>query len=502
MTAVAGAGKSTTAVQAARVAKGRVGFVAFNKHITEELQQKLGTAAQACTLHALGFAAVRKRYPDTQVDGGKLVKLAKAIAPAARYEDSMAAQQLARLCKYTLADESDASALNALVEHYGIDLTLDFRGKTPIYELAAQLVERSAADLRTIDYDDMVWIPVRGQLPVDQFDLLMVDECQDLNRCQQTLALMAAGQGRLCLIGDPRQAIYGFTGADCDAIPHLGKHLAGLERRCADLPLTVTFRCPLSHVEMVQRIVPEIQARDDAPDGVIRTAASKEIREQVAAGDLVIGRKNAPLVGMTLRLILAGVKATMRGRDVGKGMATLVARLRPSDVKDLIKKLAEYKDREEQRLVSRDAPASAFESLEDRVDCLSQAATQCETLDALDRFLQDMFDDKTNPGEAVVLSSVHRAKGLEADRVFVLDPASLPLIRRDSKDWERQQEKNLCYVACTRAKHELVFQDRVPEIFRGSKCVNASISQTGPSPSSAGAAPIEKPNADAKENKP
>src|SRR5262245_58726865 len=58
--AVAGSGKTTSAVGCAAVARGRVGMVAFNKHIAAELQSRLGGTAKACTLHSLGFAAVRR----------------------------------------------------------------------------------------------------------------------------------------------------------------------------------------------------------------------------------------------------------------------------------------------------------------------------------------------------------------------------------------------------------------------------------------------------------
>ena len=67
-----------------------------------------------------------------------------------------------------------------------------------------------------------------------------------------------------------------------------------------------------------------------------------------------------------------------------------------------------------------------------------------------------MFDE-TNIKNAVVLSTAHKSKGLEADRVLILTPSNFPMITKYSKDWEIQQEYNLKYVAYTRAKKELVF---------------------------------------------
>ncbi len=704
--------------------------MAFNKHIANELQQRLPATVPAMTLHAMGFAAVRKAMSGVAMEEGKLTRLAKEIAPKAYPSQRRQAEQLARLCKYTLAPEASPAILDAMADHYGVEV--EERDREKVFDLAGKLVERSAADVGSIDYDDMVWLPSRLALAVDGFDLLLVDEAQDLNKAQQSLALKATRGGRLCPIGDrnqchpgdtmvtmtggevvpistlkvgdslvsfnpqqgrlaglrtqgrrveavasreyegdlydvngtpctpnhkwltrlsancrdlialylmeledgsfrigqtqlmgmtgfgpgvrarqegavslwvlvlfanreearesefkdhlrfripqraqyetssdnwPREliaegvapdvggilaryrkrrehplwtkqsgahigkysfvtqacnlfqganliargngdgdkvtweplristsegwrgrvyslsvqptegghrlylangnvtsnSIYGFTGADTDGLPNLSKQLPD----CVTLPLTVTWRCPASHVALAQAIVPTLDAAPDAVEGEVAVADLEEIVTSVRPGDLVICRKNAPVLSMTYRLALAGVPAVMRGRDVGKGLLSLIARLKPDGVKDLVLKVEDYREREEAKLRRRDASASQFDSLSDRCDCLSMLAAQAASLEDLERFIRDTFSDAEKPGGAVVLSSVHRAKGLEAERVFVLDPDSLPMIRRDSKAWQLAQEKNLAYIAATRSKRLLTFEGRVPSIFRG-----------------------------------
>ena len=61
-----------------------------------------------------------------------------------------------------------------------------------------------------------------------------------------------------------------------------------------------------------------------------------------------------------------------------------------------------------------------------------------------------------------MLSTVHKAKGLEADNVYIICPDSLPMKFENQQEWEYAQEMNLKYVAVTRAKKKLVFVD-VPE---------------------------------------
>ena len=457
--ALAGTGKSTTAIGCLNQGlTGRIGFVAFNSHIAKELQERLPPTVPACTLHSLGFAAVRKRFRDVQVDEQKLTRLAKSLQPDVYPSVRQAAEQLTRLCKYTLTND-----LPALVEHHGVEI--DDRDRQKVFKLTSDLFDRSAAETSTIDYDDMVWFPVHHGIHPDQFDLLLVDEAQDLNRCQQSLARAATASGRLGPIGDRNQAIYGFSGADVDALPRLGAELAATV-----LPLTVTWRCPTSHVELARQIVPTLEAAPNAFEGKVYCTNRAEIATQVRPGDLVICSKNAPVVGLTYRLVLAGVPAVMRGREIGKGLLTLIARLNPDSISHLIDRIEDYRDREDRRLRRQDAPASSFDALEDRCDCLSQLATQATSLEDLEAFIRKIFDDHAQTGQQVVLSSVHRAKGLEADNVFVLDPDSLPLIRRDSKPWQRQQESNLVYIAATRAKRVLTFEDRIPSIFGDRTC--------------------------------
>ncbi len=55
----------------------------------------------------------------------------------------------------------------------------------------------------------------------------------------------------------------------------------------------------------------------------------------------------------------------------------------------------------------------------------------------------------------VTLSTVHRAKGLEGERIFILQANDLPLTWRNQTQWQRQQEDNLLYVALTRSKSKL-----------------------------------------------
>jgi superfamily I DNA/RNA helicase len=72
--------------------------------------------------------------------------------------------------------------------------------------------------------------------------------------------------------------------------------------------------------------------------------------------------------------------------------------------------------------------------------------------------IERMFGN-TKPGErptTIVLSTVHKSKGREWDRVYILGRDQLMPSRYARQDWQVQQELNLIYVAITRAKAELI----------------------------------------------
>lgn len=86
----------------------------------------------------------------------------------------------------------------------------------------------------------------------------------------------------------------------------------------------------------------------------------------------------------------------------------------------------------------------------DRMRCLVAAARGCASVGELLAKLARLFDTATG----TMFSSVHKAKGLEADKVFILKPEWMPHPKA-KQGWELEQEWNLWYVAVTRARREL-----------------------------------------------
>jgi len=498
----AGTGKTTTLIEGLKIMRGQksnftpspqqkaiwdaialskntktVCFVAFNKTIAEELQQRVPEGCQAMTMHSLGNKALyqafgRLKLVDNRVDkiladeiyNQDIWELRKRKGPTIK-----AIKSLVSLCKMNLLGctpdaktfSIDRDELFDLASHHDIDLngsSQEIFEKTMEVLLRCTKVEKD----NSIDFNDMIWLPVVLNLPIFCHELLLVDEAQDLNRCQQALA-KRAGQ-RLIFCGDPKQSIYGFAGADTESMPRLVEELSATARGCQTLPLTVTRRYGKAIVEEAQRFVPDFEAHETCPKGSIKKAAypekdsDKGYASLVEDGDMVLCRVNAPLVSQCFTFIRAGRKASIQGRRIGQGLISTIKKMKANNIDELIFKLDEWLATEEAKEQKRKFPNEGhIMNLQDRHMCIIYFTEGQTTIDGTIASIEKMFTDD----DAIIgikLSSIHKAKGLESDRVFLLQPEGASIPHPMAKtDWAREQEYNLLYVAITRAKEELVY---------------------------------------------
>ncbi len=449
--AVAGSGKTTTIIELVKCLSrlSKIGLVTFNAHIKDELALRAPKWVKVMTVHALGFAALIKAIPgmSKQPDEDKLFNIVKELLPLP--DDAPLRGVLCRLvslAKNTLIDVNNVAELEETAMRYNVDLNGDAVRLLSLVPVALRLcLER----VSTIDYDDMIWLPLVLNLPVEQFDWLLGDEVQDWNRAQITLLLKALRPtGRMIAVGDRHQSIYGFRGADVNAIPGLIETL-----QAKTLPLSICYRCAKSSIRLAQDIVPDIQAAPDAVEGLVDDVTYLTALPAMKDGDLVLCRINAALVSCAYALIKRGVKATIRGRDIGKGLLDLIDKLGALSIADLIRKLDAYRAIEVERLTAKGNRESAIQALQDKCDTMLELTEGMADLTQLRNRISTIFDDKTKTG--VILSTVHRAKGDEAEVVWIIKPELMPL--NVTQEWEQQQEQNIMYVAYTRSKHTLHF---------------------------------------------
>ena len=289
----------------------------------------------------------------------------------------------------------------------------------------------------------MVWLPVVMGWCRPRFNLVVIDECQDMNLPQLLMAKASCEVGgRIVVVGDSKQAIYGFRGATQNAMGMMKVTL-----RARVFSLTTTYRCPKSVVALAAELVPGYKAADEAPEGEV-----KNVTDTVTAlpGDAILSRLNAPLMPLALGFLRRNVPARIEGRDIGRQLVGMVKSMRAKSVPNFIEKVGQWLTKQEDRLKGTKNADKRLEQSNDIAQTLIAVAENASSVADIELKLSSLFQDTdSNSKPAIVLSSVHKAKGLEWPRVFILSETF--------RKGKGQEEDNIYYVAITRAQRILNF---------------------------------------------
>lgn len=455
----AGTGKTTTIMEALKYAKERdILLAAFNKLIALELQAKLeNPLAKAKTLHSVGCAFVYRNWDGVQLDQERGERLARRVlGPRCPDPAVNLTVRLASLGKGAAPFPTPGELVDLAYAHdLDPDDYLQDDGWTVerLADAAEKSMELACEKDGTMDFDDMVFVPIRNGWIRPKFDLVVIDEAQDMNVSQLILAKSSCKKnGRVIVVGDDRQAIYAFRGADSNSIDRLKGELIAHE-----LGLTITYRCPRKVVDIARRLVPDYSSAPNAPDGVVRSAVYEKMVEEAGPGDFVLSRKNAPLAKVCLRFIRMGKRAMIEGREIGSGLITVMNKIRGKSVPDFLEKLGKWETKQVERLrkTGKKAAEKKIEYVQDQSETLRALAETAKSVSDVEARIREMFQESDDPKndklDRIVCSSVHKAKGRERDRVWGLVETLYPGGQTGSIE-----EQNIHYVMLTRAKKEFV----------------------------------------------
>lgn len=435
----AGSGKSSTILNAVeRVPRGLSVLVcAFNSKIKTELARKTderGLHADVQTLHSYGF----RQCGRMQIDHGKLRRHSDPVLIGAPSEYAQAVRKAVSLAKGKLCVERQ-EVIDLIPAHA---LDIPEAEEQRFAEDVLGIMRACYVDKDALDFDDQIWLPVMRKSRVWQYDYVFIDETQDLNLAQIRLATMACRQGgRIIAVGDNRQAIYGFRGADSRAMKRVVDELQGYV-----LPLSVSYRCGKAIIKEAQRWVPDIEWAPNADDGFVGKCSEKDMAKSATRGDFVVSRKNAPLVKACLQFMREGKPAVVLGQDVAAELSTLVMRSKARNVAKLVDWIDNWEQKQIKKAHTKN-PDADIQRIADAAECIRVLSENEDSVDDVRAKLRTLFDDCDTDSKRITLMSTHKAKGLEADRVWMLRDTYL----------QRQgdEEENLAYVATTRAKSEL-----------------------------------------------
>jgi DNA helicase II / ATP-dependent DNA helicase PcrA len=461
--AFAGTGKTSTIVEAVKfLPKDKsITFLAFNKHIQEELKTRLPEYVRCYTTYGIGMAAIKRKYGDKiQFDEFKLDKIILKKSKSWELHDEFkdeeeinyylnSIKKLVNLCRLSLTLKSEY--IPYIAERHDI-LNLN---KPKDIKRVLKVLDEMSTNRETFDFTDMIYLPaIDNSIWMFPQDYVILDEIQDFNRCQIKIVEKilkkdkATGKiiGRLISVGDFFQGIYGFNCADDKAFEYFEKI-----PNTKILPLSYSFRCSKNVILKAQEIVSDIKALDDAPDGIVRNGSAIGEAE---SGDFILCRTTMPLVKLFFEFLIQGKKAIVKGSDIGVHLIELIGTI--NNIKALIvfweKELNDFAMDLRNKGILNPNEHSGFVALEDKVSTLLFLAKLSNSIEDLKLKIITIFTDEIR---GIILSTVHKAKGLEANRVFIIRPDLLPL--PNSRSWQWMQEMNLNYVAITRAKLELIY---------------------------------------------
>lgn len=461
-----GSGKTTTILQLLNFVPSyrKVILLAFNKSIVEELNSKVNRPnIKISTLHSIGLGCLRQKYgSNIQIVENKSYRLIWDFKQDLDIEQGdkdfgQTIYVITKLVDYLKLHNLKGSYqdFEMLSDKYSIICTESQLEKTVSFcKLLKKYNNQSPTPRRKlmVDFSDMIYLPIQNNMDFNVYDEVFVDEVQDLNICQQLLVdkLVSKKQGRIIAVGDKYQAIYSFMGADINSFNNFSKR-----QDTVCLPLSVSYRCPVTICEEANNIYKNIEYSEFAEEGQVEKEGSYK---QAKDGDFILCRNNLPLVEMFLQLLKEEKKAFIKDRDLGSQLLNMINTIPNttkqeegiSILKEKLKKLAEGL---ENRGVKKVSKHPKYIDFSEKIAIIEQLVEHYITFESLKDKLSEICTDR---GEGINLLTIHKSKGLEADNVFILRPSLIPS-KYAEQEWEMEQERNLQYVMITRAKKKLIY---------------------------------------------
>lgn len=502
----AGTGKTRTITHriAYGIAKGyysanRVLALTYTNRAAGELRARLRTlgvsGVQVKTFHAAALAQLEHFWPQfagvpaPQVVESKAKLIAQAATSLSIKLDTVAVRELAAEIewrKYSLKS----------LEEYAQQGRPKVSGLSLEQNLAIQeAYENTKIKSQKLDWEDVLILTV-GLLRAEplalshvqqRYRFFTVDEYQDISPLQhELLDLWLGDHSDLCVVGDPNQTIYSFTGASSE-------YLYNFASRYSDasvFELTQNYRSSKQIVTAANRVVSDsalisplrsvgdmgnpVQVLSFATQQEEVNAVANEIKFQLESGVkaseiAVLYRVNGQSEPIEASLAALGIEYQLRGGerffnrpDIQRAMTAIraeaISASRPDKstfelVSDICRSLG-WTSREPDHAGPERERWDSLNALLAMVDEMPEGASIVE-------FAAELEERKRSQHEplkaSVTLSTIHAAKGLEWSSVFVigLTEGYLPIVYAQKPE-EIAEEKRLFYVAITRAKRNLM----------------------------------------------
>lgn len=510
--ALAGTGKTTTLEMVAKAVPSKMLFLAFNKHIADELSERKelkplldSKKLKVMTVNALGNMTLID-YCRNQLNTEPVLKSSKLVSdildgvildrlrkenkelPHGAMESKLAMDTIKKhaktccdLVRCHCIDHNNHKAIDKLIddEHLFIFrkeiLQITSIPRLDWSYIVSEAIEESIDFFeKTGEYDflEQIYLPVKLQLYPPAWlkwytDFIGVDESQDISTLQQRFIkklqyMNPYKQTRYLFVGDEHQAIYKFNGADCNSINHIRDQF-----NTQELHLNICYRCSKKALILARKHAPLIEDAPNAKEGTINVIHNIDVPQYADNGDLVMARKNKDLVTIYLLLVKEKKKVYFKKGDfLFRIVKEIDERKRVKTIQDIENFIVKAKAKEINNKVQKDSKEAknVIDMEEEDIydimfSLLNFFKNNYKELGfsgnafGFTNFVRDIA--KSEPSDdCVILGSIHAMKGLEAKNVFIINYFEMPYEFGMGGEYSIQ-EKNLKYIAETRTKENL-----------------------------------------------
>lgn len=447
-----GCSKTTVLVEGSgRIKGGRTILTSFSKLIADELAEKVPFGIESSTLNSLGNKIVRNSMPRVKFNKFKDWNILRNVVgeeelPKLRYS----VERMIGLLKNNLVTTRSEMMreITLIIKFHAIEIPDKYDGGR-FEEIVETCYTQSIGNTREMSYDDQKLFVVMFGLDINPYDVMMVDESQDLSPLD--IALVERCARRKIFVGDSWQSIFAFRGALSGAMNDIKERF-----NCVGYELPICYRCPTDVINEAKRINPRLEDSGLRGQGDVRWVTKNEFREMIGKDnsgkdDIVLCRTVAPLVKECLKNIV-WKRCYVKGRDIGEGLERLIKDVCDGniDIGSFDLRLSEYYQEKIATLTSL-GRMEALSELEDKVESIKVFEERVSDVDGLVEEIKRVIKDD---GEGIAFMTMHKSKGLERKNVFLLRRDLLPH-RKARTEEQLEQERNLEYVAITRSQHGL-----------------------------------------------
>jgi len=461
--AYAGTGKTSTLVELAKLLDPALKtlYLAFNKKIQVELEERLPGHCTALTFHSFGMKCFGHKI---KIDKWKTKNLVSShlVLPRKWKDRTKADHEMAGIYESLIGFAKNMGVAPneyrkyhaEIVDHFAVEIPEGVDEESLIGGIT-KILNQCIDNSREVDFDDMIYIPALNAKTNGQYDIVFVDEAQDINGVQ--LMLLENMRRRypdtkFVFVGDKYQAIYGFRGAGTNSVNEI---IEQFDCKVFDLP--ISYRCGESIIGRAREIVPGIMPRKDIPGGIVGALDKADLSNVIGEIDspaFVLSRTNADLIPVCFDLMRNNISVKILGIDIAKRLLKTVneiSRDKCLPISEFQKAATDYFDDKIEMYIER-GKENMVKVLEDQTSIFYNLMAGLEfhgTVKTLIDKINEIYSD-TAGNVKVTLMTIHKSKGLECPIVFQLDNFHKV---RPNTDWQKQQEQNLRYVSITRAQY-------------------------------------------------